>query len=106
MTEPLQEPPVRLTPPYDEPDPSLFREYWENSETHRNRLRMRKTRVLVEALEGVELSGYERRCLTWVAAWETHMVATLAALMIRAHEAGRESNRNHNCHQDDREQAS
>lgn len=101
---PLEEPPWQLVPPYEDEDPSLQRERWENGDTHRNRVRARKTRVLLDALEPVELSGYERRCLGWVACWEVHMVATLAALMRRAYAAGRESvmhpNCNHNCNQE------
>ncbi len=41
---------------------------------------------------------------SWVACWEAHMVATLAALMRRAYAAGRESvmhpNCNHNWNQE------
>lgn len=110
MPEPLHEPPVSLTAPYDVDDPSLYRQGWENSETHRNRLRTRKTRRLLDALGDVALTDYERACLTWVAAWEVHMVATLAALMERArvagYEAGCEWNCNDNCNEADREQAS
>jgi hypothetical protein len=51
----------------------------------------------------VELSGFERRCVTWVAAWETHLVATLAALMCRSYAAGA---RERNCNDADREQVS
>lgn len=54
------------------------------------------TAVLLEALPDVELSGYEGRSLTWVAAWETHMVATLAVLIRRA---GQTTNCNHNCNE-------
>jgi hypothetical protein len=62
--------------------------------------------VLLEALAEVDLSGYERRCLTRVAAWETHMVATLAALMSRSYAAGVQAARERNCNDADREQAS
>jgi hypothetical protein len=56
----------------------------------------------------LEISGYERRCLTWVAAWETHMVATLAdpSVLRRRRRGGREPNCNDNCNDADREHAS
>jgi hypothetical protein len=104
----LHEPPKRLTAPYGRDDPSLYRQGWENADTHRSRMRARKTKRLVDALGDVELTGYESRCLTWVAAWETHMVATLAVLIERAraagYEAGRERNCNDNCNDADQEQ--
>ena len=109
MTE-LHEPPHRLTAPYDRHDPSLYRQGWENADTHRNRMRKRKTARIVDALGDVELTDYECRCLTWVAAWEVHTVATLAVLIERAraagYEAGRERNCNDNCNDADRERAS
>ena len=94
---PLDEPPLRLTPPFDQRDPSLFRQGWENAETHRNRLRQRRTRTLLDALAAVELSEYERHCLTWVAAWEVHVVATIAVLIRRAYRAGVRAGENANC---------
>ena len=66
----------------------------------------RKTAVLLEALADVERSSYERRWLRWVAAWETHVVATLAALLRHSYAAGAEAARDQTCNDADREQAS
>ncbi len=67
-------------------------------------MRSRKTRRLVDALGNVELTGYESRCLTWVAAWEVHMVATLAVLIERARAAGYDPGRERNCNEADQGQ--
>ncbi|MGD9526857.1 MAG: hypothetical protein AB7L91_14885 [Dehalococcoidia bacterium] len=81
---PILRAPWALTPPYDTRDRSLFRQPDESAEQAHNRLVARKLAVLLEPLDGVPLSDYERRVLTWVACWETHTVAVLAALLRRA----------------------
>ena len=43
-----------------------------------------KLAVLLAALDDVPISDYERDVLSWVACWETHTVAVLAALLRRA----------------------
>ncbi len=56
-----------------------------------------RSAVLLAALDSVPVSDYERDVLSWVACWETHTVAVLAALVRRA--------RRRNCNQLDRERS-
>lgn len=50
------EPLKSLTAPYDRDDSSLCRQGWENADTHRNRMRARKTKPLVDARGDLELA--------------------------------------------------
>lgn len=81
---PILRAPWALVPPYDQRDRTLFRQPDESPEQGHNRVVARKLAVLLEPLDDVPLSDYERRVLSWVACWETHTVAVLAALLRRA----------------------
>lgn len=39
--------------------------------------------VLLDALDGVPISGEERRTLTWLAGWEPYIVENVAAVITR-----------------------
>jgi hypothetical protein len=83
----IHRPPWALTPPYDTHDPRISPRRREPADVAHNRIADAKAAVLLEALEGVETSEYERRVLRWVGCWETHTVAVLAALLRRARSA-------------------
>ena len=104
---PIHRPPWALTPPYDSRDPRLFRRRGESMEQAHNRIAAIKTAALLEPLEGLTVTDYECRVLGWVACWETHTVAVLAALLRRARylpaDLGNATNCNHNCNQLDRD---
>jgi hypothetical protein len=88
MTEaPIQRAPWALTPPYDAKDSRLFQRRGESHADAHHRLVALKLTVLLAALDGVPISDYEREVLSWVAFWETHTVAVLAALLRRARAA-------------------
>ena len=90
MTEllaPILRAPRALTPPYDVKDRMLFRQDTESIEQGHCRLVNRKLAVLHEPLNGLPVSTYECQVLGWVACWETHTVAVLAALLRRARQA-------------------
>ncbi|MGH3810988.1 MAG: hypothetical protein ACRDUV_00840 [Pseudonocardiaceae bacterium] len=44
--------------------------------------------VLLDALDGVPITDAERRSLAWLSGWEKHTVENLAALIVRARQAG------------------
>jgi hypothetical protein len=90
MTEllaPILGAPRAPSPPYDVKDRTLFRQDTESVEQGHCRLVNRKLAVLHEPLDEVPLSTYECQVLAWVACWETHTVAVLAALLRRARQA-------------------
>ena len=77
-----------LTPPYDiVKDRTLARQDRERAEQGHCRLFNCKLAVLHEPLDGVPLSTYECQVLGWVACWETHTVAVLAARLRRTRQA-------------------
>lgn len=83
----IHRPPWALTPPYDSYDHRLSPRRREPTDAAHNRIADAKTAVLLEALDGVPTSEYERRVLRCVGCWETHTVAVLAALLRRARSA-------------------
>lgn len=87
---PIEQEPRSLRPPYEEPDNELAppsiggktaTEHW------RERLRTERMRALLEPLDELEVSAYERRMLEWLTGWETATVAVVAALLHRARAA-------------------
>jgi hypothetical protein len=84
---PIVRAPWALTPPYDAKDSRLFKRRGESHADAHQRLVALKLAVLLAALDGVPVSDYERDILSWVACWETHTVAVLAALLRRARAA-------------------
>lgn len=46
-----------------------------------------KVAAMLEPLDGLPVSAYERDVLSWVGCWETHTIAVLAALLRRARQA-------------------
>jgi hypothetical protein len=68
-------------------DSRLFQRRGESHADAHHRLVALKLAVLLAALDGVPVSDYERDVLSWVACWETHTVAVLAALLRRARAA-------------------
>lgn len=84
---PITRAPWALTPPYDTKDRRLFRQPDESYERAHRRLVALKVDVMLAALDGLPLSDYERDVLSWVACWETHTIAVLAALLRRARQA-------------------
>jgi hypothetical protein len=88
MTEaPIVRAPWALTPPYDTKDSRLSQRRGESHADAHRRLVALKLAVLLAALDDVPISDYERDVLSWVACWETHTVAVLAALLRLARAA-------------------
>ncbi|MBN9096952.1 MAG: hypothetical protein J0I49_02390 [Pseudonocardia sp.] len=84
---PITRAPWALTPPYDAKDRRLFRQPDESNERAHRRLVALKVDTMLAPLNGLPLSDYERDVLSWVACWETHTIAVLAALLRRARQA-------------------
>lgn len=84
---PILRAPWALTPPYDTKDSRLFRQPGESNERAHRRLVALKVDVMLEPLDGLPLSGYERDVLSWIGCWETHTIAVVAALLRRARQA-------------------
>ncbi len=88
MTEaPILRAPWALTPPYDAKDCRLFRQPHEPADAARHRVIALKVAAMLEPLDGLPVSDYERQVLSWVACWETHTIAVLAALLRRTRQA-------------------
>lgn len=88
MTEaPILRAPWALTPPYDAKDSRLFRQPGEPLNVARHRVIAMKVAAMLEPLDGLPVSAYERDVLSWVGCWETHTIAVLAALLRRARQA-------------------
>ncbi len=51
----------------------------------------RQLAILLDALDGVELTDAERSTLEWLASWEPHTVTNIAALITRARLTSREA---------------
>ena len=47
-------------------------------------MQARKLVILLDALEGVELSDAERRTVEWLATWDHETVTNVAAMIARA----------------------
>ena len=45
-------------------------------------------RILEEVLAGIDLGGYDRRIVAWMAGWDTSTVLTVASWIVRARDAG------------------
>jgi hypothetical protein len=84
---PITRPPWALTPPYESRDRRLNRQPHESAGNAHHRIVALKLAALLEPLDGLPVSDYERRLLSWVGCWETHTVAVLAALLWRARQA-------------------
>jgi hypothetical protein len=41
-------------------------------------------RILEEVLAGIDLGGYDRRIVAWMAGWDTSTVLTVASWIVRA----------------------
>lgn len=48
------------------------------------KMQARKLAILLNALEGVELSDAERRTVEWLATWDHETVTNVAAVIARA----------------------
>lgn len=86
-TRPITRAPWGLTPPYDAKDYRLFRQSQESPDRARHRIIAMKVAAMLEPLDGLPVSAYERELLSWVGCWETHTIAVLAALLWRARQA-------------------
>jgi hypothetical protein len=54
------------------------------------RMQERHVALLLDALEGVELTDAERRTLEWLAGWDDQTVSNIAAMITRARLTSRE----------------
>lgn len=79
--------PWALSPPYDAKDGRLFRQPCEPANVARHRVIALKVAAMLEPLDGLPVSDYERELLSWVGCWETYTIAVLAALLWRARQA-------------------
>lgn len=52
-----------------------------------------RAEILAEVLSGVELGGYDRRMLEWMAGWDAATVLTIASWVVRARAADSEAQR-------------
>lgn len=85
---PIEQEPRRVRPPYDVPD----RDVWHNrpgesTDAWRARLRADRLAALLDPLDGIDVSRYERHTLVWLCGWEDNLAAVLAALLHRARAA-------------------
>ncbi len=49
-----------------------------------------QAQILADALAGIELGGWDRRVLGWLAGWDSSTVLTIASWIVRARAAGPE----------------
>ena len=52
--------------------------------------KQRHLRLLLDALDGVEVTAAERRTLEWLAGWEDETVTNMAAMITKARLISRE----------------
>lgn len=101
---PIEFEPRRLRPPYDtrdHVDEIPVGHDRDEFQRYLRRLHERRLAVLLEPLDGIKVSNYERYTLQWLCEWEVSTVAVVAALLHRAraaaplsaggHEAGERS---------------
>jgi hypothetical protein len=50
--------------------------------------RAEQEQVLEAALAGIELGGYDRRIVAWMADWDTSTLLTVVSWIVRARAAG------------------
>ena len=86
--EPMYEPPRRVRPPYDQPDPELTLNHIQDVVAYRRAVREDRMSALLAPLEGLVVTPVERRVLDWLTTWGTEPVAVVANLLWRAREAG------------------
>ena len=84
---PILRAPWALTPPYDAKDSRLFRQPGEPFNAARHRVIAMKVAAMLEPLDDLPVSAYERDVLSWVCSWETDTIAVLAAMLRRARQA-------------------
>jgi len=83
----IEREPRAVRPPYDVRDDSLRALMLSDVEACRQALRADRLAALLEPLEGLEISGYERRILEDLARREIFEVTVVVALLHRARAA-------------------
>jgi hypothetical protein len=86
---PIEREPRRVRPPYDVPDTNLSdRRYGQETEAeYLARRHADRLAAMLEPLQGLDISAYERRTVEWIAGWEIGTTAVFAALLHRARAA-------------------
>ena len=84
---PIEREPQRLRPPYDVPDTTLDHLRAIDTQAWRVAVHQDRLRTLVDPLDGLSVTDYERRILEWVSGFDTRTVAVVAALLRRARAA-------------------
>jgi len=85
VTEPIQTPPRRLRPPYDEPDRMRHQLFgFETTDEWRSRIHRDNRAALLEPLDGIQLGEYDHRIVDWLARWDVPTIAVVASLLRRA----------------------
>jgi hypothetical protein len=88
---PITSAPRRLRPPYDTPDTAFDHLRAVDTAAWRVAVREDRRRTLLEPLDGLTVTEYERRVLEWVGGFDTPTVAVVAALLRRARAADPQS---------------
>jgi hypothetical protein len=89
MSEPIDTPPLRLRPPYDQPDDMRHQVFgFETADEWRSRIHIDNRAALLEHLDGIQLGDYDHRIIDWLARWDVPTIAVVASLLRRAWWAG------------------
>lgn len=86
---PLTESPKNIRPPFDQYRPE--QPFDTNTERWRAAQLADQRAAIMEALEGVELSDYDRRMIDHFANWDTPTIGFLTSLLYRTRQAGRDT---------------
>jgi hypothetical protein len=86
---PIEREPRRVRPPYDVPDTALAhrRHGHETEAEYVARRHADRLAAMLEPLQGIDISAYERRTVEWIVGWEISTTAVFAALLHRARAA-------------------
>ncbi|GAA4855364.1 hypothetical protein ACFQ34_03860 [Pseudonocardia benzenivorans] len=89
MNKPIENPPLRLRPPHDQPDEMRHQMFgFETADEWRSRIHIDNRAALLEQLDGVPLGDYDHRIIDWLARWDVPTIAVVASLLRRAWWAG------------------
>jgi hypothetical protein len=89
MTEPIDTSPLRLRPPYDQPDEMRYQRFGvETDDQWRARIHRDNRAAILEQLDGVPLGDYDHRIIDWLAGWDVPTIAVVASLLRRCRWAG------------------
>jgi hypothetical protein len=92
MNEPIDTPPLRLRPPYDQLDDMRFQMFgFETADEWRARIHMDNRAAVLEQLDGIPLGDYDHRIIDWIACYDVPTIAVIASLLRRTWWAGHAS---------------